>query len=178
MIIEFMKLLSLAHMCDVETLKGDELFYNGPSPDEVALVEFAASMNFKCTYNGDDRLKMKACFNSKTGEETEYNFEILRKMEFTSDRKRMGILLRDPNDGKIKLLMKGADSIMLSRVDKKQYPKIIQDQIDWFISKASKQGLRTLLMGMKVVDDEEMRNFIHDCKEAEKEIRDRDALLE
>jgi phospholipid-transporting ATPase len=41
--IEFMKLLSLAHMCDVEVLRGEELFYNGPSPDEVALVEFAAS---------------------------------------------------------------------------------------------------------------------------------------
>lgn len=38
-----MKLLSLAHMCDVESLKGDDLFYNGPSPDEVALVEYAAS---------------------------------------------------------------------------------------------------------------------------------------
>lgn len=40
-------------------------------------------------------------------------------MEFNSDRKRMSVLLRDPNDGKIKLWMKGADSIMLSRIDKK-----------------------------------------------------------
>jgi len=38
-------------------------------------------------------------------------------MEFNSDRKRMSILLRDPNDGKIKLFMKGADSIMLGRID-------------------------------------------------------------
>jgi len=47
-LIEFMKTLSLAHMCDVEHSKTVEmnetvenLFYNGPSPDEVALVEFA-----------------------------------------------------------------------------------------------------------------------------------------
>lgn len=65
---------------------------------------------------------MKASFNNTGGDETEYKFEILRKMEFNSDRKRMSVLLRDPNDGKIKLLMKGADSIMLERVDPKQYP--------------------------------------------------------
>ena len=38
-------------------------------------------------------------------------------MEFTSDRKRMSILFRDPNDGKTKLYIKGADSIILDRVD-------------------------------------------------------------
>lgn len=127
--IEFMKLLSLAHMCDVEVLKGEELFYNGPSPDEVALVEFAASQNFKCTYNSDDMLKMKAVFNNKHGGETEYKFEVLRKMEFNSDRKRMSVVLRDPNDGKIKLLIKGADSIILDRIDKNQYPQEIQEKI-------------------------------------------------
>jgi magnesium-transporting ATPase (P-type) len=155
--IEFMKLLSLAHMVDVEILKGEELFYNGPSPDEVALVEFAASQHFKCTYNGDEILKMKGIYNSRDCEETEYKFEILRKMDFNSDRKRMSVLLRDPNDGKLKLLMKGADSIMLDRVDQKQYPMHIKNKIDWFIETASKQGLRTLLMGIKVVDDVEMK---------------------
>jgi len=38
-------------------------------------------------------------------------------MEFNSDRKRMSILLKDPNDGRIKLYTKGADSIVKSRLD-------------------------------------------------------------
>jgi phospholipid-transporting ATPase len=173
-----MKLLSLAHMCDVEVLKGEELFYNGPSPDEVALVEFAASQNFKCTYNSDDMLKMKAVFNNKNGGETEYKFEVLRKMEFNSDRKRMSVLLRDPNDGKIKLLIKGADSIILGRIDRNQYPEEIQEKIEWFINTASKQGLRTLLMGMKMVDDNELRVFMKDCEAAEQDIVNREAALE
>lgn len=43
-ISEFMKVLSLAHMCVPEFFNdGKEKFYNGPSPDEVALVEFAAA---------------------------------------------------------------------------------------------------------------------------------------
>ena len=39
-------------------------------------------------------------------------------MEFNSDRKRMSVLLKDPVDGKIKLLIKGADSIIKERLDK------------------------------------------------------------
>ena len=65
---------------------------------------------------------MKASFNSQSDHETEYKFEVFRKMEFNSDRKRMSVLLRDPNDGKMKLLIKGADSIMLDRVGEDQYP--------------------------------------------------------
>lgn len=155
LLIEFMKLLSVAHMCDVEVIKGDELFYNGPSPDEVALVDFAATQNFKCTYSGDDLMKIKS--NFKNGKQTEFKFKVYRKMEFNSDRKRMSILFSDPNDGKIKLYMKGADSIILSRVDPKQFAPDMEDKIDWFVTQSSKQGLRTLLMAMKVVDEDELR---------------------
>lgn len=38
-------------------------------------------------------------------------------MEFNSDRKRMSILLRDPDDGLYKLYCKGADSIIIERLD-------------------------------------------------------------
>jgi magnesium-transporting ATPase (P-type) len=41
-------------------------------------------------------------------------------MEFNSDRKRMSILLRDPEDGHFKLYVKGADSIVKERLDPKQ----------------------------------------------------------
>jgi hypothetical protein len=62
MISEFMKILSLAHMCAVETFtnkEGDkEKFYNGPSPDEVALVEYAAFMGFDCINSEKDFIDM------------------------------------------------------------------------------------------------------------------------
>ena len=41
-----MKVLSVAHMCVAENFTDKsgkkQKFYNGPSPDEVALVEFAS----------------------------------------------------------------------------------------------------------------------------------------
>ena len=55
-----MKVLSLAHMCMVETFTDKDgkikIFFNGPSPDEVTLVEFAASKNFDCVSINDDEI--------------------------------------------------------------------------------------------------------------------------
>ena len=41
-------------------------------------------------------------------------------MDFNSDRKRMSIVLKDPEDGFYKLYCKGADSIIKERLDPKQ----------------------------------------------------------
>jgi len=51
-------------------------------------------------------------------EDVSNRYEVFRKMDFNSDRKRMSVLLRDPVDGKIKLYIKGADSIILARLAK------------------------------------------------------------
>jgi magnesium-transporting ATPase (P-type) len=48
-------------------------------------------------------------------------------MEFNSDRKRMSVLIKDPFDKKLKLLIKGADSIIKERLDLEQLPKKIQE---------------------------------------------------
>ena len=93
-------------------------------------------------------------FNSQ-----KHSFEVLRKMDFNSDRKRMSVLLKDPTDNQIKLLIKGADSIIKSRLDMDQYPKDMRERVEWFLNTASKQGLRTLLMGMRVVSPEELKEF-------------------
>lgn len=73
-------------------------------------------------------------------------------MNFTSDRKRMSILLRDPLDKQIKLLVKGADSIIQERLANPTLPDATND----FLRVASTQGLRTLLMAVRVVSEQEM----------------------
>lgn len=71
-------------------------------------------MEFDCIDSLDEKIIMRS---AKDGEQT---YEVYRKMEFNSDRKRMSVLLRDPADGKIKLLIKGADSIIKARLDEKK----------------------------------------------------------
>lgn len=53
----------------------------------------------------------------KKDETKENDFGLFRRIEFSSDRKRMSILVRDPIDMKIKLYVKGADSEMMGRLD-------------------------------------------------------------
>ena len=48
----------------------------------------------------------------------ERSFEMFKRIEFNSDRKRMSILVKDPIDGKMKLYVKGADSIIIERLNK------------------------------------------------------------
>lgn len=76
-------------------------------------------------------------------------------MEFNSDRKRMSVILRDPSDGYIKMFTKGADSVIKDRLDPNQIDKRMLSNIDCFVTKASLKGLRTLLMGMKLIEEDE-----------------------
>jgi len=57
-------------------------------------------------------------------------------MDFTSDRKRMSVLIEDPNDGKIKLLVKGADSIIKARLG--QLSPAQNEATESFLNTASK----------------------------------------
>lgn len=76
----------------------------------------------------------------------------------------MSVLLRDPRDNKIKLLIKGADSIIKSRLDQNQFSDAQREKTEWFLTTASKQGLRTLLMGMRIVEEKEKDAFLIECK--------------
>ena len=69
-----------------------------------------------------------------------HTYEVYRKMDFNSDRKRMSVLLKDPLDGQIKLYIKGADSIILERLDKGQnkLSREQDEQTQWFLNTASK----------------------------------------
>ncbi len=76
------------------------------SPDEVALVKTAQMMGIKLISRSQKYITIERNQN-------EEKYEILANFPFSSERKRMGILLKkfdDPNE--IIFLMKGADIVM------------------------------------------------------------------
>ena len=89
----------------------------------------------------------------------EQHFEVESLMDFTSDRKRMSILVRDLSDDKFKLYIKGADSEIKKRLKPGCQDENIVNAIEEFVSEASSEGLRTLFFAMKVLDDEEVHAF-------------------
>jgi phospholipid-translocating ATPase len=54
----------------------------------------------------------------------------------------------------------------------------MQEMTQWFLNTASKQGLRTLLMGMRVVSQQELDKFLKDVAEAELDLINREKLVE
>ena len=81
------------------------LSYNASSPDELALVCAAKFCGFEYQGTNDEgHMVVREGFINHT-------YELLAVLEFTSSRKRMSVILRHP-DGKIVLLVKGADTVL------------------------------------------------------------------
>ena len=70
----------------------------------------------------------------------------------------MSILVTDPTDGFTKLFIKGADSEIKARLSEDNDEEYIE-KAELFLEQASGMGFRTLLMGMRIVDDKELEQF-------------------
>jgi len=157
------------------------LFYQGPSPDETTLVDFAQKQGFEFIETSETHVKIHYFQDSGLTDDPEgvvKTYNIHRRMEFSSDRKRMGVLFTDPDDGKIKLFMKGADSEIKSRLSPDLIDDETNDYIDDFLARSSVKGLRTLLLGIKVLDESEFQEIKREFENAEDDIENRDTLLE
>jgi magnesium-transporting ATPase (P-type) len=98
---------------DVKMPPGEPPCHNfqGPSPDEVALVAAANKLGMR--YLGNTARNRIVQFQDE-----KINFEVFQIMKFTSDRKRAGIIVRHNNI--IKHYIKGADNIILERLNTTQ----------------------------------------------------------
>lgn len=85
--------------------------YNAASPDELALVNAAKQLGFEFRdRDSDDNVVI---YDSRQG--TSLHYKLLNVCEFTSTRKRMSCIFRDPS-GKLVLMCKGADSVIEERL--------------------------------------------------------------
>jgi magnesium-transporting ATPase (P-type) len=81
--------------------------------------------------------------------------------EFDNKRKMMSVILEETKQGKTyyKLLCKGADSAILSRLSTSiDQPYLSSSQYQ--LEEWSKYGLRTLCMAMKILSKEEMEKIV------------------
>ena len=93
-----------------ENKKGEKyIIFNGSSPDELALVNGARHLGFKFICKDEDNNMVIDSWG------TEEKYELLNVFQFDSDRKRMSVIVRTPED-KIMVVCKGADSIMEKRL--------------------------------------------------------------
>ncbi|XP_048480436.1 phospholipid-transporting ATPase IF isoform X1 [Plutella xylostella] len=117
--------------------------YQASSPDEKALVE--AADRFGITFLGEDGNNLVIGI----ADDTEL-YERLQLIEFTSERKRMSVVLKD-KDGKIWLFCKGAESSVLPLCRNNEVIDITNRDITTFANK----GLRTLAIAYREIPQEE-----------------------
>lgn len=168
LINEYWKALAITHEC-VCNESEEGIQYSGLSPDDIELVKTAAEQGYqyvKPPSNDYRRIKIG---------NVDQDFEVLNLIEFTSDRKRMSIIIRDA--GVIKLYMKGADSEIkprLSRNSREDFWEASSNYVEMFSAK----GFRTLLLGMKIIDEKSYEEWSKKLSQAELNLRDKKKEVE
>lgn len=143
--IEFFLNLALNHNVLTETdNETGEKYYSGSSPDEVVLVQAAKEIGIEFIERSGDVSKVKIL-------DKEYQFKILQRFEYTSDRKRSSIIVRD-QFGLIKLYMKGADKVIIEKIDNYSKEFILKSSKE-HLDRFCKGGLRTLVYSMKMISE-------------------------
>ncbi|XP_053713455.1 phospholipid-transporting ATPase IC [Synchiropus splendidus] len=104
---EFFTALSLCHTVMVEW-KDERPVYQAASPDEESLVNAARELGWAFLSRTREFLVV-----SELGVHRKY--ELLALLDFTSRRRRMSVLVREPEGG-LKLYCKGADMVILQRL--------------------------------------------------------------
>ena len=80
--------------------------YQASSPDEMAIVKWTESVGLRLSARNISAMEL----HDSNGES--HQFEILHTFPFTSETKRMGIVVRDNCTGEITFYEKGADVVM------------------------------------------------------------------
>ncbi|KAJ3699609.1 hypothetical protein LUZ61_003314 [Rhynchospora tenuis] len=150
--------------------------YQGESPDEQALVTAASAYGYRLVERTTGHLAIDV-----HGERT--RLDVIGLHEFDSVRKRMSVVVRFPNN-RVKVLVKGADNSMLSILDPdtgNEVNNLLQSKIreatESHLTNYSSQGLRTLVLGSRDLNEIEFKEWQEQYEEASTSIHDRTAKL-
>jgi phospholipid-translocating ATPase len=120
--------------------------YQASSPDEVALVAWTSSLGLRLL----ERDRTKIVLQAPSGTRLEY--AVLDIFPFTSETKRMGIVVRDVSSGETMFLEKGADVVMARIVMR-------SDWLEEECGNMAREGLRTLVVARRKLSESAYKEF-------------------
>ncbi|KAI9306313.1 protein transporter [Cunninghamella echinulata] len=161
---DIVQVLALCHNVTPVINLDDHITYQASSPDEVAIVKWTEKMGLVLFSRDVNKIELKV---AATGEILSY--QILNIFPFTSETKRMGIIIKDQQTNEINFYEKGADAVM-SRIV--QY----NDWLDEECGNMAREGLRTLVVAKKKLSEEAYEEFKSRYHEAEVALHDRNSL--
>ncbi|XP_012735271.2 phospholipid-transporting ATPase ID [Fundulus heteroclitus] len=164
----FFRLLALCHTVMAEEKREGELFYQAQSPDEGALVTAARNFGFVFRSRTPDSISIVEMGNERS-------YELLAILDFNNVRKRMSVIVRSP-EGKLSLLCKGADTIIYERLH--QSCSKLMDVTTEHLNEFAGEGLRTLALAYKDLDEEYFRQWKQRHHEASISLEDKESQLD
>ena len=155
----FMEILAVCHTVIAEKSKkahnSDHLAYNASSPDELALVNAAKFFGYYFKGRDEDNnmiVELKSEPDDIMIGNGTKQFRLLNVIEFNSTRKRMTVIVQSMQDDTIRVMCKGADSILYPLLKSKQAQLI--ETTKGFLDAFSKEGLRTLVIAEKIISED------------------------
>uniref|UniRef100_A0A673SX93 Phospholipid-transporting ATPase n=1 Tax=Suricata suricatta TaxID=37032 RepID=A0A673SX93_SURSU len=163
---EFLTLLCVCHTV-VPERDGNKITYQASSPDEAALVKGVKTLGFVFTTRTPSSVTIDVMGQN-------FTFEILNILEFSSNRRRMSVIVRTPT-GKLRLYCKGADTVIYKRLsDDSLFVNETLTHLECF----AKEGLRTLCIAYTDLTEKEYQQWLIEYKKASTVIQDRMQNLE
>ncbi|XP_063946684.1 phospholipid-transporting ATPase 2 isoform X4 [Daucus carota subsp. sativus] len=162
-VIRFLTVMSICNTVIPVQSKNGVLSYKAQSQDEEALVRAASQLHMVFVKKNASILEIN--FNASL-----LQYELLDTLEFTSDRKKMSIVVRDCQSGKIFLLSKGADEAILPCACTGQQIRTFTEAVEQY----AQMGLRTLCVAWRELPEDEYREWSLTFKEANSTLVDRE----
>lgn len=165
-VIQFLTVMALCNTVIPVKSKTGAISYKAQSQDEDALVQAAARLHMVFVNKNANTLEIN--FNASI-----IQYEVLDTLEFTSDRKRMSVVVKDCQNGKIFLLSKGADEAIIPYACAGQQTRTFTEAVEQY----SQLGLRTLCLAWRELKEDEYRDWSLMFKEANSTLVDREWRL-
>lgn len=171
-IVAFFRALALCHTALSDRPDGNDPFvveYKAESPDEAALVAAARDVG--------------AVFLNKTNQQVDIEvmgqperYIPLKVLEFNSTRKRMSVIVREP-EGRILMLSKGADSVIYQRL-RADHSQRLKEDTQRDLEEYANAGLRTLCIAYRYLDEHEYMQWAQTFDEASASTVDREDKID
>ncbi|KAH9991941.1 hypothetical protein BJV74DRAFT_884730 [Russula compacta] len=172
-IISFFRALAICHTVLADKPDRGQrpyfLEYKAESPDESALVAAARDVGFPFISRSRERIDIEVMGQPES-------HVLLKVLEFNSTRKRMSVIVRNPQ-GQIVLYCKGADSVIYERL-LEDHDSVLKDQTSKDMEAFANNGLRTLCVAYRLISDEEYLEWSQIYDTAASSIKDRDDEVE
>ncbi|XP_062476415.1 phospholipid-transporting ATPase FetA-like [Pezoporus occidentalis] len=163
----FFRLLSLCHTVMPEEKKEGNLVYQAQSPDEGALVTAARNFGFVFRARTPETITIVEMGETKV-------YKLLAILDFNNVRKRMSVIVRSP-EGDLTLYCKGADTILYELIHSSC--DSLKEETTEHLNEFAGEGLRTLVVAYKNLDEEYFQDWIRRHHEASTALEGREDKL-